>query len=714
MARRTLLLGLVAALALTTLGAAAEEEDRLPVYEPAVAEVVPGGACTQETRFDAPNRHVVDANGQLIVDKYGLTEDADPPAPGEGTDLCERLRIVFGPIMAKPGQNDVLIQPVTFEKPMYDGYMVRFKPSLFSVDGTPPVEDLHLHHGTWLNAGRGYNAIGSPWLASGEEKTIATWPHRYGLEILGNDTWLFLHMVHNATPRALPVWVSYDIDFVKSEDAQVEQADGEPLLTNTKGVWLDVGGGNFHPETQTYPFNPVFNAHRGFGDEITDQHTLDIYGEHYAGIDSPSECYFPLQNCAMFNSQNNESAQQGTDVSGQPLPDSWDAPTVLGKDAKFPSGSLGPSGEGTLVLMGGHLHNGGLRDEVQLVRDLDTDGRYAADEGRLIHISDAYYWLEDQTLYGPDKEGEIVGGAPLSWDFSMSGVTSDLGWAINVREGDILRLNGVYDSSIGSWYEQMGIVMAWVVPGGTFGTDMFLPGAVVDGNQTWTINEAVTVDPGIAVGAQVPYGPDGELLARTCVPGTQDGVTTVCARGQLTHPHYSASGNHSICPPSACQAFPGADIAGPMIEGETYIGGFTFGPFDQGVTGLSGVPRMVRGEAVTITNLDTADYIWHTLTRCAAPCTGVTSASYPIADGAYQDLIDPLYGSGEYAGSTPTGVIASLGRPDEMDFDSAELGIGLAPSGKVSWTFSPTRTGLYTFFCRIHPLMRGAFRVVDA
>ena len=28
------------------------------------------------------------------------------------------------------------------------------------------------------------------------------------------------------------------------------------------------------------------------------------------------------------------------------------------------------------------------------------------------------------------------------------------------------------------------------------------------------------------------------------------------------------------------------------------------------------------------------------------------------------------------------------------------------------WDFTPTRTGTYTFFCRIHPSMRGAIRVV--
>ena len=46
-----------------------------------------------------------------------------------------------------------------------------------------------------------------------------------------------------------------------------------------------------------------------------------------------------------------------------------------------------------------------------------------------------------------------------------------------------------------------------------------------------------------------------------------------------------------------------------------------------------------------------------------------------------------------------------------MDFDSQQLGIGAGPSQRVSWTFTPTEAGTFTFFCRVHPSMRGVFRV---
>jgi plastocyanin len=45
--------------------------------------------------------------------------------------------------------------------------------------------------------------------------------------------------------------------------------------------------------------------------------------------------------------------------------------------------------------------------------------------------------------------------------------------------------------------------------------------------------------------------------------------------------------------------------------------------------------------------------------------------------------------------------------------DSAQLGVGTPASGKLVWS-TPTglKPGTYTFFCRIHPFMRGVFRII--
>ena len=538
---------------------------------------------------------------------------------------CRRLRVVFGPIMNKPGQDDVLIQPVTFEKPLYDGYITRFKPNAVDYNGvTPPVEIMHLHHGTWLNV---YPSYGNgPWIASGEEKSIVPWPYGYGMRIGAADTWLFLHMVHNATPQTFPVFVTYDIDYIAKEDAERLQPPDykKPLITNAKPLWLDAGGANFHAQTETYFLNPIFNIQRGFGNTTT------------------RECRFPDQNCAGFNSSGNKSAQQGTDVSSE----------VAGYDYTVTKdGTLNGADKGTIIIMGGHVHNGGVRTEVELVRN---------GVSKMINISEAYYW---QNKPNTDR----IGNAPISWDYSMTGSSLDHGWAVDVVPGDILRLNGVYDTKYGSWYEQMSIVMAWLVPGGIpQGIDVFAPG--------------VTLDAGIPSVAVVPKGADGVPLAKTCVASS----TNLCLRGQVTHGHIPSSGNHGINP----QAFDWTKVPDGQHLNDVLIGGFTYGLTDQGVAGTAGVPFVKLGETISFHNLDTAAYMWHTITRCAAPCNGGTTVDYPIAD----------------AGSMAPGF-------DPMDFDSTQLGIGTGPTQRTSWTFKPTETGTFTFFCRVHPPMRGVFRV---
>ena len=57
----------------------------------------------------------------------------------------------------------------------------------------------------------------------------------------------------------------------------------------------------------------------------------------------------------------------------------------------------------------------------------------------------------------------------------------------------------------------------------------------------------------------------------------------------------------------------------------------------------------------------------------------------------------------------------------QIDLDSAELGIGAsaigAPSGRLDWSVPVTQQNGFkpgetvTYFCRVHPFMRGAFEV---
>lgn len=647
MKRRAIGFLVIALMVLGSSASFADDNTRYPVPESGVITGGTPGTCVPQSEFDMP-------------DYYGAA--------------CSRLKVVFGPIIIKPGQNDILIQPVTFEKPMYDGMLTRFQPSLIEASAqnraiSPPVEDVHLHHGTWLNsgyvggAGRTYGS--GPWIASGEEKTIVAWPKGYGLNVKPDDAWLFLHMVHNATAVARAVWVTYDIDFVAKATADTLG------IKNTRGIWLDVGNcgwGQGETNCDSYPYNPIYNSQKGFG-HTDDRAFLRVPDENaYTVADGTAKtvCGFPAENCADFNSEGLVSGQQGKpalDRNGAPI-------VVYGRDTNVTTSMLGGQTTGTLVVMGGHLHTGGIRDEVSLVR---------GGVERPIHISDAYYWNA--------KDPNKIGARPVSWDFSMTGSTNDLGWAINVQAGDKIRLNSIYDAEIGSWYENMGIVMTWVLPGEQIGYDVFAK----NGDGSWK----VALNPGVPRNAAMPaFATD--LDADSLVPYHErcdmtlngDGTGTLCLRGPITHPHYKASGNHGNCSlVDTCPALSvPSGVEGPLMD-TIPMGGFNYGPADFAVIGVQGIPRVMQGTPVKFVNLDTADNMWHTVTRCAYPCTGPTTVDYPIADGG-------------------------AGIHDPMDFDSSELGIGLSVPNRVDWTFTPAQKGVYTFFCRVHPSMRGAIEVV--
>ena len=116
------------------------------------------------------------------------------------------------------------------------------------------------------------------------------------------------------------------------------------------------------------------------------------------------------------------------------------------------------------------------------------------------------------------------------------------------------------------------------------------------------------------------------------------------------------------------------------------IEGFTYLPGNLGLAGAAGNPPVVTpGQRLNFQNLEPGGQIFHTVTACKPPCNASTGISYPLANGS-------------------------------PAFDSAELGYGptgfTAASNQTSWQVPANlKPGTYTYFCRIHPYMRGAFRV---
>jgi hypothetical protein len=555
---------------------------------------------------------------------------------------CERLRFAFGPIIVKPGQNDVLVEPVTIDKPNQDGYITRFKPNLVDENGNvPPVEQVHLHHGTWLSE----PSYGSgPFFAAGEEKTIAPFPRGYGMPIKASDTWLLLYMVHSAVSQPMVTYITYDIDFVPK--AKAEQIGLKPVYP----VWLDVRPSGY----------PVFNVERGFGEN--------------------GRCTWPKQECAkqdpygnLFTGQGKPGNKVGTDL------------TLPKKGESF--GAIDKFNGGTLIGIGGHLHPGGIQNEIDLARPGGEDvqvrkayrvrskrktcvkrrhGRCVKKKRKLVKKYRMVTEHQDSTriytgkpIYWDWKDHTKDGGPKNSWDFSMRVMGSPY-WGVRVKPGDKLRSNATYDTKDLASYEDMGIAVALLAPD------------TPDGKPT-----APGVNPFQAPHDASPDCDSGGLPnGKLCVGG-----------GLVTHGHYAENGNHTTA--SGKWAAP----PGPQTD-NVGIANFQYFPGDLS-NSSTGVPRVKMGTNLRFFNAEGAA-IYHTITTCAFPCLGATSASFPVPDGS-----------------------TNQGR--QIDFDSSELGIGLpevgATSQKLDWTLpvdqkNGFRPGeVVTYFCRIHPFMRGAFEV---
>lgn len=593
-----------------------------PHPDPAFLQQVPGGPCAAQNPYES---------AYVSPKRYGAG--------------CKRIQFAFGPIQVRPGMNDAMLRPTVIEQPRYDGYIVRFQPNLVrATDGsTPPVEQLHLHHATWLNLGKAYGE--GPFFAAGEEKTIAAFPTGYGMHVGANDVWGLLYMVHDAEANPDNVWITYNIDFVDQASAE---KDG---IVEAKPLWLDVQRQAIYKGAPSTGANPVFNVQRGFGhvDPLTHTHV----------------CSWPDENCANFDVYGRKTPQQG-------VPEQ-----KLHTDIKGADYVVTPDMAGTLIGLGGHLHPGGIRDEVSLVR---------RGVQKPIFYSEAVNWSHSNPA--------VAGGPPTSWDFSMTVTGSPLDWKVQVKPGDIIRLNAVYDNQLASWYENMGIVVGYIAPKDPHGP----PGLDVFSKNVRIVN-------GVPPQAKLPKGPFVfNYRPGTCHPSLTGRVKTLCLHGQVTHGALPENQHTSLpCTTQTCPPLP--NKAGPMVT-DIYAAGFTYGAADEGVVAVTGIPQVKRGSTVRFWNLDESMNVWHTFTACRYPCDGSTTVNYPVADGGNGKANDP------------------------MNFESMELGYGLlfdptkaqvGGSGPydmqwmqngVEWSFTPTRDGIYTFYCRVHPSMRGVFKVV--
>jgi hypothetical protein len=180
------------------------------------------------------------------------------------------------------------------------------------------------------------------------------------------------------------------------------------------------------------------------------------------------------------------------------------------------------------------------------------------------------------------------------------------------------------------------------------------------------------------MGIMLVYMADGDF-------GHDPFAGPVKTTGEITHGHLAAAGNHGGTPTGLPD--PAKQPNGQTIDNGVAIAGFKYLPGDLSTPGAFGAPPVVApGGRLRFGNFDAAPQIFHTITACRLPCTGTTGVSYPLANG-------------------------------DVDFDSGQLGYGpqgfTAAAQRPDWyTPADLPSGTYTYFCRVHPFMRGAFRVL--
>jgi plastocyanin len=463
-------------------------------------------------------------------------------------DGATRMHFEIGPITIEPGQNNIAYSKGQIPKPEVDGFIVRIAPNLRFEDGSiPGVDVVHLHHGVWLNV-------------SANDSTTPGLPERF-FAAGEEKTTMALPTGYGYAFHASDQWIiNYMIHNLYPIERQVwitydidfipADSPSATGMVPARPVWTDVQNGSVYP---------VFDVIKGSGTDGT--YTYPDQADHPYGTG--------------------------------PVLNQW----TVDRDGVF-------------LVTAGHLHPGGLHNDLWLTRG-----------GITTHLFQSV-----ANYYEP--------AGAVSWDVSMTATPED--WRVQVKAGDVLSTTATYDSARASWYESMGIMVVWMA-------DSQLPG------------EAPAPDPF---------------------------TTPVDVVGQLTHGHLHENDNHG----GASDATYLNLVLAPSEPAQPTIGieGYIYAQGDM----LAGdaVPTIAPGGSIEFNNIDAPanNGVWHTITACKAPCNASTGIAYPLADA-------------------------------EIPFDSGELGaVGPPTAGRVTWS-TPTDLppGTYTYFCRIHPSMRGAFRVED-
>lgn len=573
----------------------------------------------------------------------------------------QRTEYWVGPLNVTPGQNRIENRVIVkgTERPSVDGWITRIEPNLVDEDGTvPDSSKVMFHHGVWINQsgyGPGYS---QNFYGTGEEKTTLDLPDGYGLRYRANQGWILNHMIHNLifTPRTM--YITYTVDFIP--DTAPEAAG----MTEVKPIWMDVEDGSIYP---------VFDVLRGSGQD--------------GKFTYPEDADNPYRNAWQKNIK------------------------------RVPA-------DGVLVSTTGHVHTGGLSTELYLRRTGATDQskpcpdpnalagkvrqlrvrraalrrKAGSARARIRSLTRKIARLRRTARNDPGlRRLRRLRGRTVRRANRLAARRRAVSTRLVRKIARLKEVRSTRERCLANRPEVengrthlFDSKAVYFDPRGPISWDMAMRSTPDD----WKVQ----VKEGDRLEIQTTYETERaswyESMGINVVymaeePGGRNPFrVNVASAGVLNHGHmaenedYGGEDTTGLPDPSTLpDGLPGSD---PITVG----GPGSYTPGGLSLPGEDGRPPVIQeGQQFTFRmsqgSLDIG--AWHSVTSCKSPCNRSTGISYPIPDG-------------------------------EIQFDSGQMGTGGAPTvNRSTWkTPADLPPGTYTFFCRIHPVMRGAIRVKPA
>ncbi|HVM45175.1 MAG TPA: hypothetical protein VM582_04500 [Candidatus Thermoplasmatota archaeon] len=576
-----------------------------------------------------------------------LDEVADrylPRMPG----VQREMTFYYGPFTIPPGQDN---NRVALDLPLQDGFLVSVQANVYDAftGARPSNQDMHIHHAHWFRASEDPN---DEYYVSGGGHFGIAWVFGTGEERTKGD-------IEARSSKEGPDGPRYGI-FIEAGQPQVliYMLHNKNAQTQNVYVALDV----------TF-----------------------VYGSAEQILDAPAGCG-PLP---LAEGGTCRAGERFHHLHGKLWGNTFDVPRdfdawARGEESLFvwspddhANMMFRASADGTAIGTAGHLHPNGL-DVIIANLGPANSGCEADVDG------DGYPGV---TLAVSHKFSQVA-NAVASEEYQM-GVTQD-GWRAPIRAGDRIAQFGTYLNHEHASYEAMSYAGMYV--------DRQQPPAPHAADCTSDLGAAAFFAAARAYlvegGAPLPYVDAATYRAQVVATKLNDDW-----EGRHSHGHCGLADDPTTpddeskpCDDDFPLAAPGS---GRRVSA-VHIADFLYLPGDHSLSGALGAPALVtRGEPLLFVNEDLGIGVRHTVTSCKYPCNGAYVANYPHPDGHFDS--DKM-GNYDYidGGLVRTGGSHSLAGHEYE-------GPGVPASTYPTWTLDTTDLdpGIYSYYCRIHPWMRG-------